>query len=324
MSKNFDILGLGYTAVDELLYVDAYPAADAKIPVRRRQRQCGGLTATALVAAARMGCRCAYAGTLGNDEQSQFVIQRFREEGIDVTHIRRRPDTRPVRSVIVVDLSRQTRTILYDLNGVTGADLSWPPEEVILAARVLLVDHCGIAGMVRAAQIARDALIPVVADIENAEDPQFPDLLRAVDHLIVPRRFALKVTGETDAAAAARALWVPGRRAVIVTCGEEGCWYVSEQQPGIPYCQPALAVKAVDTTGCGDVFHGAYAAALVHGSDIPTAVRFASVAAGLKATRPEGKWASPPVRRSRHKWRQHFQIVIATVLWKAHETLERI
>ena len=194
---------MGYTAVDELLYVDAYPQADAKMPVRRRERQCGGLAATALVAAARLGCRCAYAGTLGDDDHSQFVIQRFGEEGIDVTHVRRRPDARPVRSTIIVDQSRQTRTILFDLDGVVGVDSSWPPEDVIRAARVLLVDNCGVEGMIRAARIARDARIPVVADFENAEDPLFPQLLALVDHLILSRDFALKVTGEQDPASAA-------------------------------------------------------------------------------------------------------------------------
>ena len=235
MSKTIDILGLGYTAVDELLYFDAYPQADAKMPVRRRERHCGGLAATALVAAARLGCRCAYAGTLGEDEYSRFVIQRFGEEGIDVTHVRRLPDARPVRSTIIVDQTRQTRTILFDLNGVVGVDPSWPPEDVIRAARVLLVDNCGVEGMIRAARIARDAQIPVVADFENAEDPLFPQLLALVDHLILSRDFALKVTGQQDPAAAVRSLWAPGRRAVVVTCGKEGCWYASDQQPGIPH-----------------------------------------------------------------------------------------
>ena len=120
MSKNIDILGLGYTAVDDLLYLDNHPEPDSKMQVKCRERQCGGLTATALVAAARMGCHCAYAGILGDDEYSQFVIQRFREEGIDVTHVRRRADARPVRSTIIVDRRHHTRTILYDLNGVAG------------------------------------------------------------------------------------------------------------------------------------------------------------------------------------------------------------
>jgi len=293
MEKTIDILGLGYAAVDELLYFDAYPQADAKLPIRRRERQCGGLAATALVAAARLGCRCAYAGTLGDDDQSRFVLQRFGEEGVDVTHVQRRPDARPVRSTIIVDQIRHTRTILFDLNGVVGVDSRWPQEDVIRAARVLLVDNCGVEGMIRAARIARNAQIPVVADFENAEDPLFPQLLAMVDHLILSRDFALKVTGEQDPVLAAHSLWAHGRRAVVVTCGKDGCWYASDQQPGIPYHQPALAVEAVDTTGCGDVFHGAYAAALVYGRTVPDAVRFAAVAAGLKATRRGGQAGIP-------------------------------
>ena len=175
----------------------------------------------------------------------------------------------------------------------SSADASWPPEDVVRAARVLLVDNCGVEGMIRAARIARDAGIPVVADFESAEDPLFPQLLALVDHLILSRDFALKMTGEQDPALAAQSLWAPGRRAVVITCGKDGCWYVSDQQPGIPRHQPALAVEAVDTTGCGDVFHGAYAAALVHGLDIPAAVRFATVAAGLKATCRGGQLGIP-------------------------------
>ena len=115
-----DVLGLGYTAVDDLIYVDAYPLADAKTRVRARERQCGGLTATALATAARLGCRCAYAGTLGEDEYSRFVIEQFRKFDIELSLLRRRSDAHPVRSNIIVDSSLQTRTILYDLNGVVG------------------------------------------------------------------------------------------------------------------------------------------------------------------------------------------------------------
>ena len=67
--KRWDVLGVGCATVDDLLYVAAYPPADAKVPVLRRQRQCGGLVATALVAAARQGARCAYGGALGPDDR---------------------------------------------------------------------------------------------------------------------------------------------------------------------------------------------------------------------------------------------------------------
>jgi sulfofructose kinase len=293
MDKIIDILGLGYTAVDELLYVDAYPPEDAKTQVRGRQQQCGGLTATALVAAKRLGCHCAYAGTLGLDEHSNFVLQRFSEEGIDLTHTRCRPGVYPVRSTIIVDRLRHSRTIYYDLEGVIGADSSWPSANVIRSAKVLLVDNCGVEGMIRACQIAREAKIPIVADFERADDPLFPRLLSMVDHLILSCDFALKVTGEQEPGLAACSLGIHGRRVAVVTCGKEGCWFVSDQEPDKPMHQPALPIDTLDTTGCGDVFHGAYAAALVHGYDVPNALEFASVAAGLKAAGCGGQSGIP-------------------------------
>ena len=92
MKPAFDVLGLGCTAVDDLLYVAAFPAVETKVQVRKRERQCGGLTATALVAASRLGARCAFAGVLGDDEHSRFVIDTLDREGIDLSCLIRRAD----------------------------------------------------------------------------------------------------------------------------------------------------------------------------------------------------------------------------------------
>jgi sulfofructose kinase len=288
----YDVLGLGCTAVDELLYVAAYPPADCKVQVRQRDKQCGGLTATALVAAARLGARCAFAGVLGDDPDSQFVKACFRREGVSVEHVVHKPEARPIRSTIIVDESRQTRTIFFDLTGSAGADPHLPVEDVIRSSRVLYVDHYGIEGMTRAARVARSAGIPVVADFERHEWPGFDGLLALVDHLIVNRDFAAKLTGTTDPAAATLKLWEPIRRVVVVTCGAEGCWYLGNSS-NTPSHQPAFLVQAADTTGCGDVFHGAYAAALARGMDLLERVRFASAAAALKATRIGAQAGSP-------------------------------
>jgi sulfofructose kinase len=294
MIEPFDILGLGCVAVDDLLYVDAYPQADTKARVQSRDRQCGGLTATALVAAARLGARCAYAGTLGDDDASQFVVHRLQEEGISVRQLCRRADARPIRSVIIVDRNQRTRTIFYDLEGAAPVTPDWPSEELIRAARVLFVDHFGVEGMLRATRLARAAAIPVVADFESDPGgPAFRQLVAEVDHPIVSLDFARQWTGREQPAQAALALWSPGRQAVVVTCGLDGCWYVGSQQPTAARHQPAFAVPTVDTTGCGDVFHGAYAAGLAQGQDLPTRLRWAAAAAALKATRPGGQAGIP-------------------------------
>ncbi|MEP6663008.1 MAG: PfkB family carbohydrate kinase [Verrucomicrobiota bacterium] len=283
VKAKFDILGLGAVAVDDLIYVTGYPPADTKTHVLRTERQCGGLTAIALIAATRLGSKCAYAGVLGEDEFSQFAIAQMQNEGVDLKHLQRRQDARPVHSFIVVDSQTGTRNIFCDLSGVVGAGKDWPKESVIRAARVLFVDHIGLAGMIRAAKIARQSGIPVVADLERESGPTFPTLLGLVDHLIVSQGFAKKLTRQGNPARAAKALWTEQRKVVVVTCGEKGCWYLHDNETKAKHL-PAFKVSAVDTTGCGDVFHGAYAAGLAEKKTVEECVRFASAAAALKAT----------------------------------------
>jgi sugar/nucleoside kinase (ribokinase family) len=291
-SPRYDVLGLGCTAVDELLYVEAYPPADAKLRVRRRERACGGLTATALVAAARLGARCAYAGVLGVEDDSQFVLETLRREGIDVRHAVRRRGAHPIRSVIVVDERRHTRNVFYDTTGFVGAAPDAPSERLICSARVLFVDLWGMDGMVRAARLARTHGIPVVGDLERSDAPRFRELLRLVDHLIVPAAFACRFTETRTPAAAAERLWRKERQAVVVTCGADGCWSVDgASRRAVRW--PAFRVRAVDTTGCGDVFHGAYAAALAKGLSLPERIQWAAAAAALKATQAGGQAGIP-------------------------------
>ncbi len=81
-----------------------------------------------------------------------------------------------------------------------------------MVRRVLLVDDYGVEGMIRGATICRAAGIPVVADFEIGGHPLFPTLLGLVDHLLLSRAFAQKLTGEHDPAAAARASGRPSAR----------------------------------------------------------------------------------------------------------------
>jgi sulfofructose kinase len=291
-TKRFDVLGLGAVAIDDILYVDSYPQADAKRQVMQHERQCGGLTATALVAAARLGSACAYAGVLGTDELSDFAMQRFAEENIDVTQTVRKPDANAIHSTIIVDKTTGTRNIFFNLNGVVGAGTDSPDEEVIRGSKVLFVDNIGMAGMIRAARIASQAGIPIVADLEAEDSPYFADLFALADHLILSEDFARKITGRNDLADALEKLWSPNRQTAIITCGSEGCWAFSREL-GSPAAFPAFKVEAVDTTGCGDVFHGAYASALAKGYDVRERIRWASASAALKATQYGGQNGIP-------------------------------
>ena len=294
MEPALDVLGLGAVAVDDILYLDHFPDADSKMPIQRGERRAGGNAGTALVAARRMGRSCAYAGSLDESEElSRFIISAFETEGVSTAHLARRPGTRPVHSTILMDMLGKTRTILFDIRATVGADAELPAEDVIRSARVLLVDHIGIEGMVRAARVARAAGVPVVADLELDRDARFPELLALGNHLILPYDFARGITGGQGPAAILRALWREDRAAVVITRGAEGSWYVTSEEPGAVYFQPAFRVAAVDTNGCGDIFHGVYAAGLCEGLRAAERIRFASAVSALKAMRPGGQAAIP-------------------------------
>jgi sulfofructose kinase len=303
LGKQIDILGLGAVAVDDFIYVEAYPRPDAKARVLRRERNCGGLTAIALVAAARLGARCAYAGVLGQDELSGFAAEFLKREKINLSCMRRIGSARPICSNIVVDQRRGTRNIFFDVEHAAGAPMD-VPASLIGSCRVLFIDHLGVPGMIRAAHLARRASVPIVADFESDDHPRFRELLALADHLIVSQGFARKLTGKRSPEHAVRALAEAGHEVVVVTCGEKGYWYMNR---GLhePKHQRSFKVKAIDTTGCGDVFHGAYAFGLAHNLPLEERLELASAAAALKAGRDAGPDGIPSLQMVRRFLRFH-------------------
>ncbi len=302
-TKRFDVLGLGCAAVDDLIYVPSFPPADTKVRIARSQRRFGGLTGAALVTAARLGARCAYAGCLGPDEYSEQVARNFGQEGVELSHAPRLPEATVVHSTIIVGQATGSRNIFYEYPGLIGAHPSLPTEKVIRDSRVLFIDHLGMKGNLRAARAARTTGVAVVADFEDETDPLFPEVLALVDHLILSEEFACRITQKTTAAQAASALWRTDRVAVIVTSGAIGCWSVSAETAPEAQHHPAFVVQAADTTGCGDVFHGAYAAVLARGDSLEKRIRFAAAAAALKARQGEIPYRAAVEELLRHRER---------------------
>jgi sulfofructose kinase len=285
-----DVLGIGGAAVDDLVIVQEFPQHECKVPILERHRLCGGLAATALVTAAKLGVHASYAATVGEDELSDFVLSELQRQGVDTRHCLRDPAAGVVYAIVMVDRCTGGRTILADSAAMCGPNQSFPSADLIRSARVLLVDRFGMPGMIRAARIAREAGIPVVADIERSTWPRLDELLALVDHLIVPRAFAESATGESDPARAVSALRSSHHACVCVTDGERGAWFAESAE--IQH-QHAFPVDTVDTTGCGDVFHGAYAASIAGGMPIRQAIRRAAACAALKATGLGGQTAIP-------------------------------
>jgi ribokinase len=291
LNKYWDILGLGAVAVDDLIYVDHYPPADSKIRVESRQRQGGGLAGTALVTAARLGVKPAYFGILGDNELSRYTRQQLEREGVDCSAVRIQAEAEPFHSTIIVVQPTAQRTVLSWAKSVIAVRPAEITDELIARCRVLFIDHTVIEAALCAVDIAHRHNIPVVADIEAERHPHVYDLIPQIDHLILGVKFAQQITGEKMPEKMARALSVNGRACSVVTAGDQGCWYAERGREVKHF--PAFQVHAVDTTGCGDVFHGAYAACLAKEMSIENTIKIASATAALKATQPGGRRGIP-------------------------------
>ncbi|MCX6624055.1 MAG: PfkB family carbohydrate kinase, partial [Acidobacteria bacterium] len=151
-------------------------------------------------------------------------------------------------------------------------------------ARVLLLDQLGDDTMIAAAVLARDLGVPTVMDFEWPSAPRVREMMDLAGHLLLPYDFAAEFTGLTDPRAIAAALHHQ-RPCTAITRGREGCYYASPETRGEVVHLPAVPVVTLETTGCGDVFHGAYAAALSQGRSAPSCLEFASAAAAVYASR---------------------------------------
>lgn len=282
------MLGFGAVTIDDLIYVDR-PLSAGKGKVTSRISDYGGNVATALVAVARLGGQAGFIGWLGDGSLDDPGAGELEREGVDISAAPRRADARSIRSVITVAPDGE-RFIAYDDEVPHGTSEALP-DETLADGGVLLIDGYATHSLEPVAR-ARALGLAVVADVEWAAGAETDRLMALADHLVLPIAFAQTYTGENDAAAMLRTLWSGDRMAMVLTDGERGS-YVRQKGDAVLWHVPAHRVRAVDTTGAGDCFHGAYAFGLTEGKVPLDAVLFATAAAGISVTGHGGRRALP-------------------------------
>lgn len=294
-ASGIDILGLGISTIDDLLMVEHLPRPNHKQPILAKTRQAGGLTGSALVAAARLGCRCAYAITLGEGELSIFLRHELSREGISLIERPDHPDAEPWHSLIITEKGSGERSILWDGRNVYPPIIGEAEKKLAAEVGCLFVDHVFAEHLVEIAHIARRSGTPVVGDFERTT-PRSRELMDLVDHLILPFGYARQLFGESATPESSVGILArhSGRILACVTDGERGSWYALGENPDRVFHQPMFRMPSVvDSTGCGDVFHGAYAAGVIRGWPAAERIRRATASAALK-TQKQGAQAGAP------------------------------
>ncbi len=286
------IVGVGHNCLDHLCTVEEYPPENGSTHITSITVQGGGAVATALAASSRLGVPSALVGELGDDAAGDGILRFLEEDGVSTEYIGHCAGGRSSVSYVMVDPRTGSRTKFPYPDALPPIRWDARRREVLRRARVLHLDGTQYENALTAARLARELGIPVSLDGCSVQRNREKDraLASLADILIVNAKYPGRVTGREDDREGLLELASWGPKIVVGTLGEKGCLAVSGGQI---VAFPAYPVRAVDTTGAGDVFHGAFLAGYLRGMDLEENIRYASAAAAMKCRKIGGRAGIP-------------------------------
>ncbi len=274
------VICLGSAVLDHLFRVGEIPAPPAKERASAYAAMVGGMAANAAIAVARLGGHAALWGRLGEDANGAAACAELEAEGVDCKHLRAFAGARTPVSAVIVD--KRGERVTFGWRGeALPPDPAWLPLAELADAQALHCDPRWPEGAALALEAARH--LPTVLDAEKGEARILLELVPRSRHAVFSEGgLANFAPGQRPADGLRRALAAGRTELAAVTRGEKGVLWLARGMEA-PAAIPAFPVEAANTTGAGDVFHGAYALALAEGQPVPDALRFASAAGALRA-----------------------------------------
>lgn len=285
------IVGLGANSVDFVCVAPAAPAASgplSKLRLEHHRSSCGGQVATTLAACANFGLRTQYIGAFGNDANARLIRAELERRGINLAHAVTREADNQFAVVIVVSPTSAglpaealaqagERIVLWDRDERLRLSDDDVTAGAIAGARVVHVDDVDVRASIRAATIARSMHIDVTTDIDRAVDG-VDQIVSLATHPIFSEHVAAELTGEADPERALRKIRKSHEGLLTITLGANGAVALD----GDTLIRAAgFAVKAVDTTGAGDIFRAGFIYGMVEGWGTERILRFANAAAAV-------------------------------------------
>lgn len=278
MSK---IVGIGACVMDTLITVPNYPNEDTKLRATSSKIAGGGPTATGIVAASKLSEDAAYIGVLSTDNGGRFLKDDFIKYNVNVDNIDIIDGYRSFTSVIWLAEDSASRTCVFDKGNLPPLKLDDKKREAIKNAQVLMIDGNEMDAAEEGCKVARENGTTVLYDCGGLYQG-VERLLKLTDVMIPSEEFALGHTKTEDVKEAAKKLYeLYSPEVIVITRGKIG-GILYDGKEFFEY--PAFLVKAVDSNGSGDVFHGAFAAALCKEYDYKKACIFSSAVSAIKCT----------------------------------------
>ncbi len=293
--EGLDIVGVGLSTLDVLIRLKNMPTWEHNDGISAFGLDGGGLVGTACVAAARLGARVGYVGLAGNDINADLKLMSFREAGVDLSRLVVRNQPEPHVTLVYVHQETGERVFSGFRNfRAHQLKLSDLDRDYITSAKYLHLDGFDTEAALQAAQWMHEAGKKVSIDCSKTDGrpvwPGLPPLIPHVDILICGAGFGLSLTGERDLWKAGKAMLEMGPSIVVQTEGEDGSYTTTASES---FHTPAFKVDVIDTTGAGDVFHGAYLVGLLHDWDLKSTALFATAVSAIECTHLGGRCGIP-------------------------------
>ncbi len=297
-----EVFGFGHCCVDYLCVLDPYPEKGKKGDVSRSLVIGGGPVPTALLTVAKFGGTTRFCGKVGPGSEGELVIQGLRQGGVDASPMIVDPDAVTAHAFIWIDpAAAGSRTIALDTTRITWPIADELPDSLPGLCRVFLCDGRAAEATLKGLKLAREAGAATVLDAGSGRH-RFDEMLPLVDYALVSRDLADSFAPGADPDELARLLVGTGSGAAVVTIGEGGAVWSDGSSGGHV---PGFKVEVVDSTGAGDVFHGAFIYGMLKGWGIGENILFANAAAALSCRLISGRLGIPKleeVEKMIHNW----------------------
>lgn len=276
-----NILCIGHITHDITFPVYTFPKENTKTRFHEETSSAGGPATIAAILLSKWNEKVQLAGLLGNDEYGRKIKKELTLNKVGTNYIVLKEDYKTSHSLVLSNYSNGTRTIF------TYADNKIHLDKFITeyAPDIILIDGYEYEASKNILKQFPNAISVIDASYDKKE---VVELAKMVKYLICSKDFAEKITGiklnyenkETILNAFEKMEKI-FKNNIIITLEESGCIY----RNGDVKIMPAIKVKTIDSTGAGDIFHGAFVYGLAHNFSLEKALKYATIAGALSVTR---------------------------------------
>jgi ribokinase len=285
---------IGRICVDYISLLDKFPKKNSKIPFIKYAKTIGGQSAITAVTLSRLGLKVNLVSVIGDDEEGRFVLKNLKKESVSTKNIKKIFRYRTPIAFVWTEKSTAKRTIVYQKFSIRNILSKKFLIKIIRDSKIVFVDHQGIKSIIRYAEYFKKFNTKIVFDAERVTEDVL-NFLPRVNYLICSEDFIkeyIKKFYLKNLTTALKKLYSLGIEIVCCTLGEKGCVAIFNNKY---YVSKSIKIKAIDTTGAGDVFHGGFIFGIIKNWDIKKILNFANYVAGKSCLSLGGTYSIPKI-----------------------------